>query len=164
MKFINDTLTGGRQPRITSYFSNSVLGLEPGPATGRVRDLLTPFAGTLLPGALDGYTLPRGDGSKRNRRNIRTAVDLLKSAGWTVQDGVLKNASAEPLELTVLLKQDGLIQQATAIMDIYARALERLGITLVVQTTDKAQYAEREQAYDFDLTFFRRALSSQPRQ
>ena len=161
-EFINDTLTGGRQPRITSYFSNSVLGMEPGPATGRVRELLTPFADTLLPGALEGYALPHGDGSKRNRRNIRVAVDLLKSAGWTIQDGVLKNASAEPLELTVLLKQDGLIQQATAIMDIYARALERLGITLVVQTTDKAQYAEREQAYDFDLAFFRRALSLSP--
>ena len=35
-EFINDTLTGGRQPRITSYFSNSELGMLPGPAEGRV--------------------------------------------------------------------------------------------------------------------------------
>lgn len=161
-EYINDTLTGGRQPRITSYFSNSVLGMKDGPATGYVLDLLEPFADELLPGAIEGYTLPTGDGSKRNRQNIRSAVQLLAEAGWTVKDGVLKNASGEPLELTVLLQQDGLIQQATAIMDIYARALERLGITLIIQSTDKAQYAERESAYDFDLTFFRRSLSLSP--
>ncbi len=161
-EFINDTLTGGRQPRITSYFSNSELGMLDGPAEGRVRDLLTPFADQLLPGTLEGYALPQGDGSKRNRKNIRKAVSLLAEAGWTVQDGVLKNAAGQPLELTVLLQQDGLIQQATAIMDIYARALERLGIKLTVESTDKAQYAEREAAYDFDLAFFRRSLSLSP--
>ena len=51
-EFVNDTLTGGRQPRITSYFSNSELAMHDGPAEGRVRTLLEPFAETLLPGAL----------------------------------------------------------------------------------------------------------------
>ncbi len=161
-EYINDTLTGGRQPRITSYFSNSDLSMQPGPAEGRVRDLLTPFADTLPPGTLEGYTLPTGDGSARNRRNLRKAMALLRQAGWTVQDGVLKNAQGQQLELTVLLQQDALIQQASAIMDIYARALERLGIRLNVQTIDKAQYAERERTFDFDLTFMRRSLSLSP--
>lgn len=161
-EYINDTLTGGRQPRITSYFSNSELGMVDGPATGAVAALLEPYKDQLLPGALEGYALPVSDGSKRNRRNIRHAMKLLNEAGWSVQDGVLKNADGEPLELTVLLKQDGLISQATTMMDIYARALERLGITLRIETTDKAQYGEREKTYDFDLTFFRRALSLSP--
>ncbi|VAV95957.1 ABC transporter, substrate-binding protein (cluster 5, nickel/peptides/opines) [hydrothermal vent metagenome] len=161
-EYINDTLTGGRQPRITSYFSNSGLGMSDGPATGAVAALLEPFKDQLLPGALEGYTLPVSDGSKRNRRNIRYAMKLLNEAGWTVQDGVLKNAAGQPLELTVLLKQDGLISQATAMMDIYARAVERLGITLTIESIDKAQYTEREKNYDFDLTFIRRALSLSP--
>ena len=76
--------------------------------------------------------------------------------------GVLRNASGQPLDLTVLLKQDGLIQQATAMMDIYARALERLGITLTVQSIDKAQYDAREDEYDFDLAFLRRSISLSP--
>lgn len=160
--YINDTLTGGRQPRITSYFSGSELGMRAGPAKGRVRDLLAPFSDTLLPGALEGYTLPAGDDTPRNRQDIRRAMRLLNEAGWTVQDGVLRNAAGTPLELTVLLKQDALLGQATAIMDIYARALERLGITLRIQTIDKAQYAERERTYDFDMTFMRRSLSLSP--
>ncbi|WP_338548146.1 extracellular solute-binding protein [Roseovarius phycicola] len=161
-EFINDALTGGRQPRITSYFSGSELGMLEGPAVGRVRALLEPLKDDLLPSALEGYTLPQSDGSKRNRANIRKAADLLAEAGWTVQDGQLQNADGDALELTVLLRQDGLLQQATAYMEIYARALERLGITLTVETIDSAQYAERERSFDFDLTFFRRSMSLSP--
>ena len=161
-EFINDTLTGGRQPRITSYFSGSVLSMQEGPAPAPVAALLEPFRGELLPGAFDGYALPVSDGTARNRKNIRKAAALLDEAGWTVQDGVRRNAAGEALELTVLLKQDGLIQQASAIMAIYGRALERLGIRLTVESTDKAQYGAREDAYDFDLTFIRRSLSLSP--
>ncbi|MCZ4351357.1 extracellular solute-binding protein [Roseovarius aestuarii] len=161
-EYINEALTGGRQPRITSYYSNSVLGMEPGPAPAPVRALLEPYADTLLPGAIEGYALPVSDGTKRNRANIRKAVALLKEAGWTVQDGQLRNGAGQPLTLTVLLKQDGLIQQATSMMDIYARALERLGISLTLETTDKAQFAVREANYDFDMTFIRRDLTLSP--
>jgi peptide/nickel transport system substrate-binding protein len=161
-EYINDTLTGGRQPRITSYFSGSELGMDHGPATGQVRDLLEPYADTLLPGTLEGYSLPVGDGTARNRTNLRRAAALLQEAGWQVENGQLVNAAGQPLTLTVLLQQDGLMAQASAMMDIYARALERLGITLKIEMTDKAQYAEREANFDFDLTMMRRSLSLSP--
>ncbi|MEM6374945.1 MAG: extracellular solute-binding protein, partial [Pseudomonadota bacterium] len=73
-EFINDTITGGRQPRITSYFSGSDLAPLPGRAEDRVRALLEPFADILLPGAIEGYSLPEGDGTARNRGNIRRAA------------------------------------------------------------------------------------------
>jgi peptide/nickel transport system substrate-binding protein len=111
---------------------------------------------------LEGYALPQSDGSRRNRANIGKAAALLDEAGWRVQDGQLRNESGQALELTVLLRRDGLLQQAEAYMQIYARALERLGITLNIETTDSAQYAERERSFDFDLTFFRRAMSLSP--
>jgi peptide/nickel transport system substrate-binding protein len=161
-EYINDTLTGGRQPRITSYFSNSELGMDHGPATGRVRALLEPYADSLPPGTLEGYSLPEGDGTARNRKGLRRAVRLLAEAGWQVEDGRLVDAQGTPLRLTVLLQQDGLIAQASAMMDIYARALDRLGIALDIESVDKAQYAEREAQYDFDLTMMRRSLSLSP--
>ncbi len=159
---INDTLTGGRQPRITSYFSGSELAMRPGPAEGRVRELLLPFGDTLLPGALDGYDLPVSDGTARNRAGLRRAMRLLGQAGWQVQEGRLVNDAGRPLELTVLLQQDGLIAQAGAMMDIYTRALARLGIALTIETVDKAQYSERAAQFDFDLTMMRRSLSLSP--
>ncbi|TNJ41581.1 extracellular solute-binding protein [Phaeobacter sp. B1627] len=162
-EFINDTLTGGRLPRITSYFSNSYLAMNDGPATGRVAELLEPFRDTLLPGALEGYTLPVSDGTERNRANLRTARKLLSDAGWTIQDGVLQNAEGQALELQVLLQHGNLgEEEMQKAVDIYATSLERLGIKLTTDLVDGAQYVERQNVYDFDLTFFRRALSLSP--
>jgi peptide/nickel transport system substrate-binding protein len=159
-EFINDAMTGGAQPRITSYFSNSDLAMRPGPAEGRVRDLLEPFADSLLPGALEGYVLPRSDGSERNRANLRRAVKLLNDAGWSVQDGVLRNSAGDPFEVDILLRQGAGDYQT--MINIYTQALQRLGITLRQSVVDDAQYNERIAALDFDMTDFRRDLSLSP--
>jgi len=160
-EFINQTQTGGKQKRITSYFSNSVLGMRPGPAEGRVRALLEPFADDLLPGALDGYALPEGDGSARNRGNLRKAAKLLDKAGWRVgDDGRLRNADGSAFDFEILLKQGS--AENKAIIDIYTQALDRLGIAATVSTIDSAQYKERTRGYDFDMTFYRRGLSLSP--
>ncbi|MEM6375421.1 MAG: ABC transporter substrate-binding protein, partial [Pseudomonadota bacterium] len=134
----------------------------PGRAEDRVRALLEPFADILLPGAIEGYSLPEGDGTARNRGNIRRAAALLEEAGWQVVNGVLQNEAGTPLTLSALLRNDGLLQQAATYMNLYAQALERLGIALSIENVDSAQYSERTAAFDFDLTFFRRALSLSP--
>lgn len=159
-EYINETLTGGEQPRITSYFSNSVLGMDHGPATGRVRELLEPYKDQLLPGALEGYALPEGDGSARNRKNIAKAMDLFEQAGWTVQDGVMKNADGTPFTFEILLTQGS--AENDAIIDIYVQGLERLGIKPTVTTVDSAQYNERTQNYDFGMTHYRVGVSLSP--
>lgn len=160
-ELVNRTLNGGAYPRITSYFSNSALGMEPGtPATGRVAELLEPFKADLLPGALDGYTFPVTDGTEANRAGIRAATDLLEQAGWTVQDGALKDAAGTPFAFEILLVNgaDDMIGVAT----IYVEALKRLGIDAHVTTIDSAQYKERTTAYDFDMTHYIRSLSLSP--
>ncbi len=160
-EFINRTLTGGVQPRIQSYFSNSILGMTPGaPAEGAERALLEPFADTLLPGALDGYALPVSDGSEANRKGIRAASALLAEAGWAVQDGTLTNAEGTPFAFEILLVQGA--DEMQSIVTIYAAALQRLGIDVRITSVDSAQYKERTNAYDFDMTHFIRALSLSP--
>ncbi len=159
-EFINDTITGGAQSRISSYFSGSDLAMQTGPATGRVAELLAPYSADLIPGTLEGYAPPEGDGSARNRANLRQAAKLLAEAGWTIQDGVLRNAAGEPFQITVLLQQgDGEMQTA---VEIYTRALERLGIQVTTERVDNAQYTGRVSELDFDMTPFRRALSLSP--
>ncbi|MEM9552378.1 MAG: extracellular solute-binding protein [Pseudomonadota bacterium] len=159
-EYINDTITGGAQPRITSYFSGSELGMRPGPADGKVRALLEPFADQLLPGAIEGYELPVTDGSVRNRSGIRAARGLLEEAGFTVQEGVLRNADGSAFEISVLLRQND--REMQSVIDIYTLALERLGIRMTSDRVDDAQYVERETEYDFDMTFYRRDLSLSP--
>ena len=160
-EFINQTLTGGVQPRITSYFSNSTLGMTPGaPAEGREKELLAPFADSLLPGALEGYALPVSDGSEANRKGIREATRLLQEAGWTVKDGVLTNAAGTPFAFDILLVQGE--DDMLSIANIYIEALKRLGIAVTVTSVDSAQYKERTNDYDFDMTHYIRSLSLSP--
>ncbi|MCK0100880.1 extracellular solute-binding protein [Pseudohalocynthiibacter sp. F2068] len=159
-EFINATKTNGQQPRITSYFSNSVLGMRDGPAEGRVAELLAPFRDELLPGALEGYSLPVSDGTERNRKNLRAALRLMEQAGWTVQEGVMKNAQGQPFTFEILLKQGSAENQS--IINIYTQSLQRLGVTPTVTVIDSAQYQERTTTYDFDMTYYRRGLSLSP--
>ncbi|MFV1876592.1 extracellular solute-binding protein [Nioella sp.] len=159
-EFINQTQNGGLAPRITSYFSNSILGMEPGAAEGRVLELLEPFAGDLLPGALEGYEFPVSDGREANRAGIRAAMGLMEEAGYTVQEGVMTGPDGQPFTFEIVLSQGSAENQA--IINIYVESLSRLGITPTVTTIDSAQYRERTDAYDFDMTWFARGVSLSP--
>ena len=160
-EFINQTLSDGERKRIQSYFDNSVLGMTPGaPAEGKVRALLEPFAADLPPGALEGYALPVSDGTERNRENIAKAFALMEEAGWTVQDGVMKNADGVPFTFEILLSQAATETHQT--MDIFASALDRMGIIPQIETVDSAAYTERTKAFDFDMAYYERGLSLSP--
>jgi peptide/nickel transport system substrate-binding protein len=159
-EYINDTLTGGAQPRIASYFSGSELGYVPGPAEGPVEALLAPFTDNLPDGTLEGYALPVSDGSLRNRSGIRTALGQLEAAGYTAREGVMTDPDGTPLTLSLLIDKNNLSDLAIA--EIYAQALERLGIALQIDRVDNAQFFARSNAFDFDLVSFRRAVSLSP--
>jgi peptide/nickel transport system substrate-binding protein len=146
-EFINQTLNAGAFPRRASYFANSELGMGDGPAEGRVRELLEPFADTLVPGALDAYALPASDGSPRNRANMRHAAQQLEATGWSVRDGALRDDAGEPFAFTILLQQG----QNEAVTNVFTDALRQLGIAATVQLVDAAQYTERRSDYDFDM-------------
>ncbi len=160
-EFINEAITGSKQERITSYWSNSPLGMSHDAATGRVLEFLKPFEAELTPGTIEGYSLPVSDGSERNREGISNALTMLEEAGWKVDDqGILRNSNGDALEFTVLLQTGA--SETSAIIDIYAQALERIGVKLVVNSVDSAQYKELTDAYNFDMTYFQRGLSLSP--
>ena len=161
-EFINDTLTGGQQPRIQSYFSNSPLGMVPGePASGRVLEFLEPFAADLPPGAIEGYALPTGDGTERNRAGTERALALLSEAGWTLDDaGVMRNAAGDPLTFEIVLETGA--SEPETMVQMYLQSLARIGIVPTVTQVDGAQFKERTDNYDFGMTFYRRAVSLSP--
>lgn len=165
-RFIDSALSGGTDPRISSYFSNSGLAMQPGPAAGREAELLAPFAADLPPGAIEGYALPEGADKALDRKALREAVQLLADAGWTVRDGILSNADGVPFAPEILLNQSGSAMRSGAevqqIVDIYVEALKPLGIVPRVTILDSAQYVERTNRFDFDMTWYERGLSLSP--
>ena len=70
-EFINEAMTGSQQPRITSYWSNSPLGMDTAPQRDASLNSshLSPM--TLTPGTLEGYTLPVSDGIRAEPRRHR---------------------------------------------------------------------------------------------
>lgn len=165
-RFINNTLNGGVDPRISSYFSNSELAMQPGPAQGRVAELLAPFADELAPGTIEGYDLPQGNDRALDRAGLRRALALLEQAGWTVQDGRLANEQGRPFAFEILLNQSGSAMRPASetqqIVDIYVQALRHLGITPRVTLLDAAQFIERTNNFRFDMTWYERGLSLSP--
>ena len=166
-QFINNTLSGGKDQRITSYFANSDLGMTPGaPAEGRERALLQPFAAELPPGTIEGYALTAGTDQPVDRAALKRAMKLLEEAGWTVHDGQLVNAQGQPFRFEILLNLSGSAITTAAEMrqmsEIYAQALRNLGIIPTITLLDSAQYTQRTNTYAFDMTWFDRALSLSP--
>lgn len=164
--FINQALNGGADPRITSYFSNSVLAMGDGPAEGPVATLLAPFADDLPADALEGYTLPEGSLRAMDRASLRRATALMEEAGWTVQDGQMRNAQGQPFAFEIVLNQSGSAMRTGSetqqIVNIYVEALRPLGVTPRVTLLDSAQYIERTNNYQFDMTWYERGLSLSP--
>nr|WP_028028407.1 extracellular solute-binding protein [Gemmobacter nectariphilus] len=159
-EFINTTINGGTEPRARSWFWNSDLAMGEGPADEAVRALLAPFASTLPPDALDDLSLPVADGSEANRAGLRRAARLLEEAGWTVTAGRRQNAQGEPMAFEILVPIGG--SEMRAVVTIWIRALERLGITARLVAVDDAQMNARLRDYDFDITPITRANSLSP--
>lgn len=159
-EFIMETVTGNDANRITSYFSNSPLGMAHTPAEGRELEFLSPFADGLLPGAIEGYSLPVTSGAEVDRSALRATIDQFEAAGWTIVDGKMVNADGTQLSFDILLNSGA--SESQAIGDLYVQSLARLGIDATIEAVDSAQFRERVTNFDFDVTYYRRGLSLSP--
>ena len=115
---------------------------------------------TCCPARWKGYEFPVSDGREANRAGIRAAMGLMEEAGYRVEDGVMTGPDGAPFTFEIVLQQGSAENQA--IINIYVEALARLGITPTVTTIDSAQYRERTDAFDFDMTWFARGVSLSP--
>ena len=157
-------------PAITAwrrdFHENPELLYEVHRTAGRVAELLEPFAADLPPGTLEGYSLPEGSDRAMDRGAVRRALALMEEAGWTVQDGQMRNASGQPFAFEILLNQSGTAMRTSSetqqIVNIYVEALRPLGITPRVTLLDSAQYVERTNNYQFDMAWYERGLSLSP--
>ena len=146
-EWANDKLFYNQYVRAGSYFSNSELAAQ-GLPEGKELALLEKFRDQLPAEVFTKYwqpatTLPPD--SLRN--NLIQARDLLAEAGWTIQDGVLKNQQGEVFTLDILLVQSGFDR----IVAPYAHNLKKLGIETSYRKVDSSLYKRRLDTFDFDM-------------
>lgn len=148
-EWTNKNLFYGAYTRTKSYFSNSELASRglPGPAE---LEVLAPFRDQVPPAVFtEEYQPPTTDGSGNVRNNLLTAHKMLAEAGWAVQDRKLVHEkTGAPLEFEILL-DDPSFERVTL---PFVKNLERLGVTARVRTVDTAQYQNRVDNFDFDMT------------
>jgi microcin C transport system substrate-binding protein len=81
------------------------------------------------------------------RENLRRALQLLAEAGWTVQNGQLKNAKGERLVIELLDSSEAGSRTHSA----FVRNLAKLGIELRMRIVDFALYQQRLDQFDYDM-------------
>ena len=147
-EWTNKHLFYGAYTRTKSYFSNSELASR-GLPTGEELKILEPFRAQLPPEVFTKeFEPPKTDGSGNIREPLREALQLLNGSGWTVKGQKLVNAKGEQMQFEVLSNQPDFERIALP----FTKNLERLGVQARVRTVDTAQYQNRLDNFDFDLT------------
>ena len=158
-EWVNTVLFEGVYKRTGSYFEGSDLASSGRPASSGELALLAPYPGAVRPEMLSGsWHPPQSDGTGRDRGNARKAFDLLKSAGWTLDKGVMINTSGQPLAFEILVVTR--VQERLALN--FGESLQRLGIKLNVRLVDDVQYWQRVSTFDFDMIQFTWGSSPSP--
>ena len=146
-EWMNRQMFYGAYQRVRGLFGNTdcqASGL-PGP---QELAILEPWRSQIAPAAMDAmFTPPRTDGAGSLRDNLRRARDLLGQAGWTVQNGVLRNQKGEAMVIDYLDSNEG----GARVVAPWARNLEKLGIKLNYRAVDFALYQQRLSKFEFDI-------------
>ncbi|MCB2183228.1 MAG: extracellular solute-binding protein [Desulfobulbaceae bacterium] len=144
----NTTLFFDQYTQTKSYFSNSDLAAE-GLPKGLELEILEPFRDQVPPEVFTTPLTPVKTGSPQElRQNLRKARKLLQDAGWTIQDGKLKNREGKAFTFEILLVSPSFER----VMADYVKNLEILGINATYRTIDPALYVRRMQNFDYEMT------------
>jgi peptide/nickel transport system substrate-binding protein len=148
-EWINKVLYGDVYQRTQSYFGNTKLSAFGQEASDRELELLqkSPVSVDSL---LSGYRAPVSDGSGRDRKLRRQAIDLLKGAGYEIRGKSLFTPSGQKVELEVMVQRRGDERLALS----WRRMLAGIGIGLKVRLIDSSQYQRQLQTFDFDIIVY----------
>ena len=148
-EWANANLFRGLFVRTEGYFSGSMLSSHGRPASPGELKLLGEAGATPPPAFVDGsYALPVSDGSGLDRNNLRTAVGLLKQAGWAIRDGVMTDvATGTPLDFQLVVQS----REQEKIGLHFQRSLAAIGIHMEVRLADSSQFQRLLSSYDFDM-------------
>ncbi len=144
--------------RTTSFFENSDLKATGLPSPEELA-LLEPWRGK-VPEEVFGipWEPPAADGTGQDRTRLREALRLMTEAGFSFQNGVMRDTKGQPFTIE-FLDDDGGLERHTG---GYIAILKRLGIEATFRIVDAPQYESRLNDFDFDMTVRRYSLGLNP--
>jgi peptide/nickel transport system substrate-binding protein len=158
-EWINKALFDGAYTRTQSFWQNSQLSSLGVPASPTELEMLGEAKARLPQEFLSGdYSMPKTDGSGRDRKVLRKAYDLLKDSGFTLKGSTMTGPDGKPVVFEILTQN--LEQEKIALA--YKRTLAVLGIAVSIRTVEDAQYQARTQTFDYDMIFKTYSASLSP--
>ncbi|QPI65827.1 extracellular solute-binding protein [Vreelandella venusta] len=159
--WLNTNIFYGTYRRTESFFQNSEMEATGTPSEEELA-LLEPFREALIDShhseRLFTDPLPIEHPTELRER-LRLALDLLRDAGYRVEDGVLINTeTGRPLTLEVLLYDSGLERVVQPML----RNMARLGVQTSLRIVDINQYLNRVRSYDYDMVISHFPQSNNP--
>ncbi len=147
-EWANKNLFFGQYTRTSSYFENSELASD-GLPEGRELEILNQYRDRLSDDVFtEEYAPPTTEGQQGLRENLRTALQLLRSAGYAIKDGkMVHTETGEPLAFEILLFQ----KSFERIVLPFKNNLAKLGIDVTVRLVDSNQYIQRVREFDYDM-------------
>lgn len=149
----NKQLAFGAYTRTNSYFANSELASSGLPSEAELK-ILEPLRGR-IPDEIftKEYQAPATDASGNARANLKKGADILEAAGYVMgPDKVrVKQTESGPVKLEFEILIDNVMFERW--IQPFIQNLARLGVKAKIRTlVDAAQYQNRMNEYDFDMT------------
>ncbi|MDK4720315.1 MULTISPECIES: extracellular solute-binding protein [Rhizobium] len=147
-EWFNRNLASSAYTRTESYWQNSDLSSFGVPANANELAMLGAIKNRIDADVLDGtYKLPVSDGTGRDRKILRKAVNFLKQGGYTIKGERMVDSAGRQLSFEIMTQNAD--QERIAIA--YRRSLALLGIAVTIRTVDDSQYQLRTTNYDYDM-------------
>ncbi len=157
-EWTNKALFYNQYTRSNSYFTHSELASQ-GLISEAEKAILEPYKEQLPPEIFDKeFILPKTKADGNIREQMVQSIKDLQEAGWTLQDGLMKNAKGEKLEFTLILVSNTLQRVVLP----FRENLKRIGITMNVALIDQTQYVNRIRDFDYDMFLSRIPQSNHP--
>lgn len=146
--WMNKALYYSAYQRTNSYFQNTDYMAKNYPNSAELA-WLAPLKGKVPNEVFSQlYQPPRSDGSGNDRANLLKATNLLKQAGWTVQNQqLISQTTGKPFTFELLLPRGSNAQYALP----FQHNLQRLGITMTIREVDSSQFVHRLRQRDYDM-------------
>lgn len=147
---LNKNLAHGGLKRVDSFFWGTELASS-GLPEGRELEILQELKDQVPPEVFTKpFKNPVGGEPENVRENLRTAVGLLKQAGWDLTGNRMVNReTGAPLSFEILLSSAS--QERTVLP--YVASLKRIGIDARIRSVDTSQYINRVRSFDYDMIY-----------
>ncbi len=154
----NKQFAYGTYTRTDSYYENSELA-STGLPKGKELELLERFKNQIPADVFtETYAPPVTNGSGNNRENLRTAMKMLDEAGWVLGADGIRSKDGVRLEFEIVDANPQFERWTLP----FIKNLARIGVKANFRVVDSAQYQNRMNAFDFDMTITAFGQSNSP--